>query len=61
MIEDAEKLIEKGRYFLGGKIVYLDCKEPLIKLYQNNGYKLVIQDPYHSGYYKMFKTLPELA
>jgi len=61
MIEDAEKLIEKGRYFLGGKIVYLDCKEQLIKLYQNNGYKLVIQDPYPGGYYKMFKALPELA
>lgn len=61
MIEDAEKIIEKGRYYLGGKIVYLDCKEPLIKFYEDNGYRLVIKDPYPSGYYKMFKTLPELS
>ena len=60
MIEDAESIIEKGRYYLGGKIVYLDCKEPLIKLYKDNGYKLVIKTPYQGGYYKMFKVLPEL-
>ena len=60
MIDDAEEIIEKGRYYLGGKIVYLDCKEPLIDFYKENGYKLVIQAPFSSGYYKMFKTLPEL-
>jgi hypothetical protein len=61
MIDDAEDIIGQGRYFLGGKIVYLDCKAPLIELYQNNGYTLVIPDAYPSGYYKMFKTLPPLA
>jgi hypothetical protein len=61
MIDDAENIIEQGRYFLGGKIVYIDCKAPLIEFYQENGYTLVIPDPYPSGYYKMFKTLPPLA
>jgi len=60
MIEDAETLIEKGRYFLGGKIIYLDCKEPLIEFYKRNGYMPVVQTPYSDGYYKMFKTLPEM-
>jgi len=60
MIEDAEDFIEQGRYFLGGQIVYIDCKELLIKVYQESGYNLVIQTPYPSGYYKMFKPLPEL-
>ena len=59
IVKQAEKIIEQGRHFLGGKIVYLDCKEPLIKFYQENGYKLVIQDLHPDGYYKMFKTLPE--
>jgi hypothetical protein len=60
MLEDAEVLIEKGRYYLGGKIVYLDCKEPLIKFYEQNGYTLVTQTPHQDGYYKMFKSLPEM-
>jgi hypothetical protein len=60
IIEDAERVIEKGRYYLGGKIVYLDCKKHLIKLYQDSGYKLVVEAPYPGGYYKMFKVLPEL-
>ena len=60
MIEDAEILIEMGRYYLGGKIVYLDCKEPLIEFYEKNGYATVVQAPYPDGYYKMFKTLPEM-
>jgi hypothetical protein len=60
MIEDAEELIEKGRYYLGGKIVYLDCKDPLIKFYEKNGYISVIQTPYSDGYYKMFKSLQEI-
>jgi hypothetical protein len=60
MIDDAEDIIGQGRYFLGGKIVYLDCKAPLVEFYEENGYTLVISDPYPSGYYKMFKTLPPL-
>jgi hypothetical protein len=61
MIEDAEELIEQGRYYLGGKIVYLDCREPLIAFYRENGYSLVTQEPFPNGYYKMFKTLPPLV
>jgi hypothetical protein len=61
MIDDAKDIIKQGRYFLGGKIVYLDCKEPLIEFYQENGYSLVVQEPFPNGYYKMFKTLPPLT
>jgi hypothetical protein len=60
MIEDAEEIIEKGRYYLGGKIVYLDCKEPLIKFYERNGYALVAAAPRSEGYYKMFKSFPDI-
>jgi hypothetical protein len=61
MINDAEDIIEKGRYYIGGKIVYLDCRELLIEFYKKNGYVLVTQNPFPNGYYKMFKTLPPLT
>jgi hypothetical protein len=58
MIKDAESIIEMGRAHIGGKIIYLDCKEPLIRTYQDNGYNLVKNEPFaSSGYYKMFKIL----
>jgi hypothetical protein len=60
MILDAEKVIEHGRRYLGGKIVYLDCREPLIDFYRGNGYELVSNEVYFNGLYKMFKALPEL-
>jgi hypothetical protein len=60
MIEDAEDVIERGRYYLGGKVVYLDCREPLIGFYEQNGYALVKPEPYPSGYFKMFKSLHKL-
>jgi len=45
---------------LGGKVVYLDCREPLIGFYEQNGYALVKPEPYPSGYFKMFKSLHKL-
>jgi hypothetical protein len=60
LILAAEKIIEQGRYYLGGKIVYLDCREPLIEFYGKNGYALVKSEPYPNGYHKMFKSLPKL-
>jgi hypothetical protein len=60
MIEDAEVVIDRGRYYLGGRIIYLDCKKPLISFYEQNGYALVKPVPYPNGYYKMFKSLPKL-
>jgi hypothetical protein len=60
MLEDAEKIIELGREYLGGKLVYLDCKEKLIPFYEKNGYKPVRKEPYPSGYFKMYKILPEI-
>jgi hypothetical protein len=60
MINGAELIIEMGREHIGGKIVYLDCKAPLIPVYQQNGYNLVKEEPFASGYYKMFKILPPI-
>jgi hypothetical protein len=60
LILSAEKIIEQGRYFIGGKIVYLDCRTPLIDFYRENGYALVSDGPYPSGFYKMFKSLPKI-
>ncbi|MDR1795851.1 MAG: hypothetical protein LBR44_00150 [Clostridiales Family XIII bacterium] len=60
MIEDAEYVIERGCYYLGGKVVYLDCREPLIGFYEQNGYALVKPELYPSGYFKMFKSLHKL-
>jgi hypothetical protein len=60
MLKDAETIIEMGREHIGGKIIYLDCKAPLIPVYQENGYNLVKEEPFASGYYKMFKILPQI-
>jgi len=60
MIEAAEEIIEKGRYYLGGKVIYLDCESALIGLYKSNGYELVSEEPFYKAYYKMFKPLTRL-
>jgi hypothetical protein len=60
MLRDAETIIEMGREHIGGKIIYLDCKEPLIRIYQECGYNLVKESLFANGYYKMFKILPQI-
>jgi hypothetical protein len=61
MIGDCEAVIEIGRNYLGGKVAYLDCREPLIAYYERYGYRLVSERASVSGLYKMFKVLPKLA
>jgi hypothetical protein len=61
MITDAESIITKGRKYLGGKLIYVDCKEPLIQLYSGFGYKLIIDGQYANGLYKLFKVLPKIS
>jgi hypothetical protein len=60
IVTDCEALIEAGRNYLGGKIAYLDCREPLIVYYERYGYRLVSEQTPKSGLYKMFKVLPKL-
>jgi hypothetical protein len=60
LIWAAEDIIDRGRTFVGGSVIYLDCKEPLIDFYLHNGYDLVHKEPFSSGYFKMFKILPEI-
>jgi hypothetical protein len=61
MIADAEGIITRGRKYLGGKLIYIDCKEPLIQLYSGFGYKLIIDGQYANGLYKLFKVLPKIS
>jgi predicted GNAT family N-acyltransferase len=60
LIADAESLIEIGRQALGGMLIYLDCKEHMVKFYQRHGYELITSDEPLHGLYKMFKLLPKL-
>jgi hypothetical protein len=60
MIADAESLIEIGRQTLGGMLIYVDCKEHMVKFYQHHGYELISKDEPVHGLYKMFKLLPKI-
>ncbi|MDR1185459.1 MAG: hypothetical protein LBK67_11785 [Coriobacteriales bacterium] len=59
LLDECERYIEYGRQFLGGRIVYLDCRAALVKTYQNSDYKLLTDTPSTEGYYKMYKVLPD--
>jgi hypothetical protein len=61
MIRDCDGIIEEGRNYLGGKVAYLDCRNPLIKYYERYGYQLLRQESTSTGLYKMFRILPKLA
>jgi hypothetical protein len=60
MIADAESLIDTVNQTIGGMLIYLDCKDDLIKLYERNGYELLSDKEPDNGLYKMFKPLPKL-
>jgi hypothetical protein len=60
LIEICEGVIESGRNILGGRVIYLDCREELISLYERNGYKLMLDVPFDDNLYKMAKPLPRL-
>jgi hypothetical protein len=59
ILNECERFIDHGREYLGGRIVYLDCRQPLISVYERSGYKLLSPEPYASGFYKMYKSLPD--
>jgi predicted GNAT family N-acyltransferase len=61
IIADCESIIEAGRNYLGGKVTYLDCRQPLISYYQKYGFNLVSETASESGLYKMFKVLSKLV
>jgi hypothetical protein len=60
LVAACEAVIEQGRNYLGGRVIYLDCKQELIKLYQDSGYRLLLDEPFGNGLYKMSKSLPKL-
>jgi hypothetical protein len=59
LLDECERYIEYGRQFLGGRIVYLDCREALVKTYLRSDYKLLTDTASTEGYYKMYKVLPD--
>jgi hypothetical protein len=59
LLDECERYIEYGRQFLGGRIVYLDCKKALVKTYQKGDYELLTDSPSAEGYFKMYKVLPD--
>jgi hypothetical protein len=61
MIVDAERLIDTVNQTIGGMLIYLDCKDDLIKLYERNGYELLSDKEPDNGLYKMFKPLPKIS
>ena len=60
MLFAAEKIIDNGRFYLGGKVIYIDCREPLITFYKENGYSLLSENPQTNNLFKMYKALPKL-
>jgi hypothetical protein len=60
LLGTCESIIEQGRNYLGGKIIYLDAKEPLVGFYRENGYELLNNEPEDNGLFKLFKVLPKL-
>jgi hypothetical protein len=60
MMEDCEEIIEETRDIIGGRAIYLDCHEELIKFYSSFGYALLKQEPFANGLYKMVRIPPKL-
>jgi hypothetical protein len=61
LLLECEHYIELGRQYVGGRNIYLDCKEPLVTTYQKSGYRLLSDASTEEGYYKMYKVLPDTA
>jgi hypothetical protein len=59
LLRECEAYINLGRRYLGGRIIYLDCKDAVIKTYQKSNYKLLADVASAEGYFKMYKILPD--
>jgi hypothetical protein len=59
LLEECELYIEHGCRYLGGRIVYLDCKKALVETYNRSNYRLLSPVPNNEGFYKMYKVLPD--
>lgn len=40
-IDEALLRIKNAQYYVGGKLVYLDCKDCMIKYYERHGFKFL--------------------
>ena len=59
LLQECEHYIDLGRQYVGGRNIYLDCRESLVSTYQRGGYRLLVDKPTEEGYYKMYKVLPD--
>jgi hypothetical protein len=62
ILDNSLEVIADGRDILGGRAVYLDCKEPLVRYYEQYGFKALKTEPYDAnGLYTMFMNLPKIV
>ena len=54
LILAAENFVEASVETVGGRVLYLDCKEQLVGYYERQGYGILYRDD-DKGLYKMFK------
>ncbi|MDR3307529.1 MAG: hypothetical protein LBS58_01355 [Coriobacteriales bacterium] len=59
LLFECENFIELARKYVGGRTIYLDCKEQLVATYQKSGYRLLADASSEEGYFKMYKVLPD--
>lgn len=55
----AERKIREAISRIGGSMIYLDCKEPLIGYYEAQGYEVLYLDD--NGLYKLYKVVDPLT
>jgi hypothetical protein len=60
LLEDCEAMVEQGRIYLGGRMLYVDCREELVRFYERNGYKVLKTVPEERDLFTMFKGFPRL-
>lgn len=56
LLDNAEELIRRASDLVGGRAIFLDCKEDLLPYYQDRGYSFVMHDE-ETGLYRLAKPV----
>ncbi|MCI8425048.1 MAG: hypothetical protein HFJ72_05230 [Adlercreutzia sp.] len=60
LLSFAESIVDAAADAVGGNLLYLDCKEPLVGYYERFGYT-ALPHLTHDGFFKMFKSLSGIS